>query len=91
MSEISTNLDWLERWQAQHHAVVTIETLETGGWMVVIDTGQRALDVTLANTRSDEAGWLSASVANGLFKGAGSSLDAILTTFRHWIEQRTYA
>jgi immunity protein 53 of polymorphic toxin system len=68
---------------------VTIETLDTPGWMVTIDLAGTGLDgrgmAALQNERSP-SDWLLCEVEGNLFRGQGDSqkLLIILEIFQHW-------
>jgi hypothetical protein len=68
---------------------VTIETLDTPGWMVTIDLAGTQLDgrmmASIQKERS-ESDWLVCEVEQNQFRGQGDSqkLVAILDIFQHW-------
>jgi hypothetical protein len=68
---------------------VTIETLDTPGWMVTIDLAGTGLDgrnmTALQNERSAND-WLLCEVEENQFRGQGDSqkLLVILEIFQHW-------
>ena len=89
-------VEFLQSWyQAQasgeweHVHGVTIETLDTPGWIVTIDLTGTALDGRTMAAFQDErsAGdWLLCEVEHNQFCGQGDSqkLLAILEIFKHW-------
>ena len=89
-------VDFLQAWyQAQSNGEwergrgVTIETLDTPGWMVTIDLAGTALDgrsmAVLQNERSP-SDWLLCEVEQNQFRGQGDSqkLLVILEIFQRW-------
>lgn len=91
---------WLEEWYKsqcdgdwEHLFGVKIYTLDNPGWRITIDLA----DTELENKKyggyqvinNEDADWISCSVMDGCFEGAGdpSKLEEIIQRFKEWVEQ----
>lgn len=84
--------NWFQRqcdgfWERSHG--VTLETLDTPGWLVTIDLTDTALEKQLMPKLSrerSERDWIVCEVANGQFRGQGDpqKLMDILQVFQSW-------
>lgn len=94
-------VEFLQSWyQAQangeweHARGITIETLETPGWMVTIDLAGTALESRAMSAVREERSpgdWLLCEVDHDQFRGQGDSqkLIAILDVFQRWARSAT--
>lgn len=100
---MTDELGFLETWYRaqcngywEHAYGMTIETLDTPGWLVTIDLAETPLEdrsmEPLRQENSDKD-WLVCTVERKRFRGQGDSakLTAILEVFRHWVSSNTPA
>jgi Immunity protein 53 len=93
---MSSALEFLEDWYRaqcngywEHANGITIETLDSPGWMVTIDVTETALEdhpmPAVRQERSDKD-WIACTVEHNKFLGQGDStkLSEILEVFRKW-------
>ena len=78
----------------EHGKGVTIETLDSGGWMVTIDVAETTLEghsMEPLRKERDAKDWIACTVEQNKFRGQGDSdkLDLILATFAAWAGQHT--
>jgi len=81
--QLQTNGEW------ERSRGVTIETLDTPGWMVTVDLAGTTLDghgMKAIKEERSEGDWLLCEVEHNQFCGQGDSqkLFAILETFQRW-------
>jgi len=98
--------EWIQQWYSEqcngvweHHAGLTITTLDNPGWMLTVDVRGTALELkalekdrVLCERSAEERAalpdghWLDCSIKNGKFVGAGGPLDlaAVIEQFREW-------
>ena len=93
---MSAALEFLENWYRsqcdgywEHSNGVTIETLDTPGWLVTIDLGETPLEgraMGPVRQQDSDRDWLICTVEQNRFCGQGDAtkMDAILETFRLW-------
>src|SRR5205085_2561511 len=80
----------------EHANGITIETLDTPGWMVTIDLTETALeDHPMQPVRHErsEQDWIACTVERNKFRGQGDStkLTEILEVFKKWAESERVA
>ena len=93
---MSSGLEFLGNWYRaqcngywEHANGITIETLDSPGWMVTIDLAETKLEdrpmQPLCQERSDND-WMNCLVEGGQFRGQGDStkLGDILEVFHRW-------
>lgn len=97
---IDNNISWLEKWYAsycdgdwEHQYFVKIRTIDNPGWLVEIDiayTDISGLHIEHTLIEKSESDWLSYSIKNDVFSGAGdpTKLDMILGYFKKIVESR---
>lgn len=93
---MSSALEFLESWYRaqcngywEHANGITIETLDTPGWMVTIDLTETTLEDQVMRPVQHERSvkdWMACTVERNQFRGQGDStkLGEILEVFRKW-------
>lgn len=75
----------------EHHAGITIETLDSPGWTVrihLLGTNLEGREFTEISDLDPESDWIRCWLEDGSFHGVGGprQLERILTTFLEWAE-----